>query len=100
MKSFFFPTIRGRLAYPTLRRFVNDVAEAANINKPLPGGKRSTITTGGTSHYFVQDEWRVEAVTDAQPRASATSSGQQHPEPDRAQRPASWRRTTTIRSMR
>ena len=39
VKSFFFPTIRGLLRYPTLNAFVNDVAEAANINKPLPGGE-------------------------------------------------------------
>ena len=39
VKSFFFPTIRGLLRYATLDSFVNDVAEAANINKPLPGGE-------------------------------------------------------------
>ena len=43
VKSFFFPTIRGRLRYPTLQRFVDDVAEAANINKPLPGGEEDQL---------------------------------------------------------
>ncbi len=38
VKSFFFPTIRGRLAYATLDSFVNDVAIASAINKPAPGG--------------------------------------------------------------
>ena len=38
VKSFFLPTIRGLIRYATLDAFVNDVAEATNINKPLPGG--------------------------------------------------------------
>ena len=39
VESFFFPTIRGRMVYPTLQRLVDDNAETATINKPLPGGQ-------------------------------------------------------------
>ncbi|HSL23100.1 MAG TPA: carboxypeptidase regulatory-like domain-containing protein [Vicinamibacterales bacterium] len=59
VKSFFFPTIRGLLRYPTLNAFVNDVAEAANINKPLPGGEEVNYYRWWDQYYFVQDEWRI-----------------------------------------
>jgi hypothetical protein len=59
VKSFFFPTIRGLLRYATLDSFVNDVAEAANINKPLPGGEEVNYYNWWDQYYFVQDEWRV-----------------------------------------
>lgn len=59
VKSFFFPTIRGLLRYPTLDAFVNDVAEAANINKPLPGGEEVNYYRWWDQYYFVQDEWRI-----------------------------------------
>ena len=59
VKSFFFPTIRGLLRYTTLDLFVNDVAEAANINKPLPGGEEVNYYRWWDQYYFVQDEWRV-----------------------------------------
>ncbi|HVL68263.1 MAG TPA: carboxypeptidase regulatory-like domain-containing protein [Vicinamibacterales bacterium] len=59
VKSFFFPTIRGLLRYATLQTFVNDVAEAANINKPLPGGEEVNYYRWWDQYYFVQDEWRV-----------------------------------------
>ena len=59
VKSFFFPTIRGLLRYPTLTSFVNDVAEAANINKPLPGGAEINYYRWWDQYYFVQDDWRV-----------------------------------------
>ena len=59
VKSFFFPTIRGLLRYPTLNAFVNDVAEAANINKPLPGGAEVNYYRWWDQYYFVQDDWRV-----------------------------------------
>jgi hypothetical protein len=59
VKSFFFPTIRGLLRYPTLNAFVGDVAEAANINKPLPGGEEVNYYKWWDQYYFVQDEWRV-----------------------------------------
>jgi hypothetical protein len=59
LKSFFFPTIRGLLRYPTLNAFVNDVAEAANINKPLPGGTDINYYRWWDQYYFVQDDWRL-----------------------------------------
>ena len=59
VKSFFFPTIRGRLAYTSLQRFVDDIAEVANINKPLPGGEEVNYYNWWDQYYFVQDEWRV-----------------------------------------
>ena len=59
VKSFFFPTIRGLLRYATLQTFVDDVAEAANINKPLPGGEEVNYYRWWDQYYFVQDEWRV-----------------------------------------
>ena len=59
VKSFFFPTIRGLLRYPTLNAFINDVAEAANINKPLPGGAEINYYRWWDQYYFVQDDWRV-----------------------------------------
>ena len=59
VKSFFFPTIRGLLRYATLDAFVNDVAEAANINKPLPGGEEVNYYRWWDQYYFVQDEWKV-----------------------------------------
>jgi len=59
VKSFFFPTIRGLLRYATLDSFVNDVAEAANINKPLPGGEEVNYYRWWDQYYFVQDEWKA-----------------------------------------
>jgi hypothetical protein len=59
VKSFFFPTIRGLLRYPTLSSFVNDVAEAANINKPLPGGEDVNYYHWWDQYYYAQDDWRI-----------------------------------------
>ena len=59
VKSFFFPTIRGLLRYPTLNSFVNDVAEAANINKPLPGGEDVNYYHWWDQYYYAQDDWRI-----------------------------------------
>jgi hypothetical protein len=59
VKSFFFPTIRGLLRYPTLNAFVNDVAEAANINKPLPGGEDVNYYHWWDQYYYAQDDWRI-----------------------------------------
>src|SRR4030095_15187472 len=59
MKSSFLPSLRGLLRYPTLNAFVADVAEAASINKPLPGGKDVTHYRWSEQAYFVQDGWRI-----------------------------------------
>jgi hypothetical protein len=59
VQSFFVPTLRGLLRYSTLQRFVDDIADAANINQPLPGG--TTINNYRWYDYFafVQDTWAV-----------------------------------------
>jgi hypothetical protein len=59
VKSFFFPTIRGLLRYTSLNTFVNDTAEAANINKPLPGGSEINYYEWWDQYYFAQDDWRL-----------------------------------------
>ncbi len=59
VKSFFFPTIRGLLRYATLQRFVNDAADAANINKPLAGGSEIQYYNYWDNYFFWQDEWKV-----------------------------------------
>ena len=58
-KFFAFPAVRGLLRYPTLNAFVADVAEAASINKPLPGGEEVNYYRWWDQYYFVQDEWRI-----------------------------------------
>ena len=59
VKSFFFPTIRGLLRYSTLDSFVKDVAEAANINKALPGGNPIQYYRWYDYFFFVQDTWQL-----------------------------------------
>ncbi len=59
VKSFFFPTIRGRLAYATLDSFVNDVAIASAINKPVPGGSEIQYYNWYDYFFYAQDEWKV-----------------------------------------
>ena len=59
VKSFFFPTIRGRLAYETLNSLVNDVAIASAINKPVPGGSEIQYYNWYDYFAYAQDEWRI-----------------------------------------
>ena len=59
VKSFFFPSIRGLLRYATLDAFVDDVAEAATVNKPLPGGEAINSYRWWDQYYFAQDTWRI-----------------------------------------
>ena len=59
VKSWFVPTVRGLLRYPTLQRYIDDVAEAANINKPLPGGEEVNYYYWTDTFMFAQDEWRI-----------------------------------------
>lgn len=59
VKSFFFPTVRGRLAYTTLNNFVNDIAQTATINLPLAGGDRIGFYRWYEYYGFAQDEWRI-----------------------------------------
>ncbi len=57
--SDFNPTIRGRLAYTTLQRFVDDVSDVAAINKVLPGGKIVQNYDWWDAYVFAQDEWKI-----------------------------------------
>lgn len=59
VKSFFLPTLRGLLRYTTLDNFVNDFAEAANINKALPGGSTLQYYKWYDYFGFVQDTWQI-----------------------------------------
>jgi hypothetical protein len=59
LKSFFFPISRGRLAYTTLDRFVNDIANVATINRPLAGGVDVFYYQWHDFFAYAQDEWKV-----------------------------------------
>ena len=60
VKSFFVPTIRGRLHYSTLQNFVDDVADlAATVNRPVPGGQEIQYYDWYDFYTFAQDEWRI-----------------------------------------
>ena len=68
VQSFFFPTNRGLLRYSgtaladgtaNLQNFVDDIAEAANINKPLPGGTIINNYRWYDYFFFVQDTWQI-----------------------------------------
>ncbi len=60
VKSFFVPTIRGRLSYSTLQNFINDVANtAAQVNRPLPGGQEIQYYYWWDMYFFGQDEWKI-----------------------------------------
>jgi hypothetical protein len=59
IKSLFIPQIRGRLVYPTLQAFVDDVAEVANVNRPLPGGELIMYYNWDDYYFFAQDTWRA-----------------------------------------
>ena len=78
VKSFFFPTIRGLLRYPTLNAFVNDVAEAANINKPLPGGEEINYYRWWDQVLLRAGRLARQPEPDPQSRTSLRAAGQQH----------------------
>ncbi|MDQ4120129.1 MAG: carboxypeptidase regulatory-like domain-containing protein [Acidobacteriota bacterium] len=59
VRSFFFPTVRGRLAYTSLSNFVNDVAQTATINLPLRGGDIVGFYRWYEFYAFAQDEWKI-----------------------------------------
>ncbi len=69
VKSFFFPTVRGRLVYssPTpaagqpvsIQNFIDDVAQTATINLPLRGGDVVGFYRWHEFYTYAQDEWRV-----------------------------------------
>jgi hypothetical protein len=59
LKQFFFPTIRGRLVYSSLQRFIDDIADTATINKPLAGGREIFYYDWHDFFGFGQDEWKI-----------------------------------------
>ncbi|HJR06089.1 MAG TPA: carboxypeptidase regulatory-like domain-containing protein [Pyrinomonadaceae bacterium] len=59
LKQFFVPTIRGRLVYGTLQRFVDDIGEGATINKPLAGGQEITYYDWHDVFAYGMDEWKI-----------------------------------------
>ncbi len=59
VKSFFIPTVRGRLAYTTLQNYVDDIAQVATINLPLRGGDRIGFYRWWEFYTYIQDEWRI-----------------------------------------
>ncbi len=60
VKSFFVPTIRGRVAYSTLQNFVDDVADlGTQVNRPLPGGQEIQYYYWYDSYFYGQDEWKI-----------------------------------------
>ncbi len=60
VKSFFVPTIRGRLAYSTLQRFVDDNADlASQVNRPLPGGQEIQYYYWYDQYFYAQDAWKI-----------------------------------------
>jgi hypothetical protein len=59
LHQLFKPSVRGRLEYTTLNRFVNDVANTLIINKDLPGTARILHLDWYDFFFFVQDEWKV-----------------------------------------
>ncbi|HYG12466.1 MAG TPA: TonB-dependent receptor, partial [Pyrinomonadaceae bacterium] len=59
LKQFFVPTIRGRLAYGSLQRFIDDIADSASINKPLRGGQEITYYDWHDVFVYGMDEWKV-----------------------------------------
>src|SRR5260370_1415205 len=74
VKSFFVPTIRGRLNYPTvqptganalpagtvsIQSFIDDNAAVADINQPLPGGAVINYYKWYDYYVFAQDTWAI-----------------------------------------
>jgi len=55
----FNPTMRGRLLYPTLQNLVDDLAQVAQINSPLPGVPTKQYYKYTDYFFYLQDEWRV-----------------------------------------
>ncbi len=74
VESFFNPTIRGRLVYPTLQRFVDDVARRGHHQRPPP-------------RWGARGELRVERRLLLRPGRVAHPA-HLHPEPRRALRAA------------
>jgi hypothetical protein len=59
LHQLFKPSVRGRLAYTNLNRFVADVANTSIINKDLPGVARILHLDWYDAFFFGQDEWKI-----------------------------------------
>lgn len=59
VKSFFIPTVRGRLGYVSLQNFVDDFAQTATINLPLRGADTIGFYRWSEFYAYAQDEWRI-----------------------------------------
>lgn len=59
VKSFFLPTTRGLLRYATLQNFVRDLADDAQINRPIRGGDIIQFYKWNEIYGYAQDEWKL-----------------------------------------
>lgn len=59
VKSFFLPTTRGLLRYATLQNFVIDLADDAQINRPIGGGDILQFYKWSEIYGYAQDEWKI-----------------------------------------
>lgn len=59
LNQLFKPTTRGRLAYSSLQRFIEDIADTATINKDLPGVGRILYLDWHDFFFYAQDEWKI-----------------------------------------
>jgi len=55
----FNPTLRGRLAYANLQGLVDDNAQVATINTPMPGIPTTQYYKYYNFFWFAQDEWHA-----------------------------------------
>jgi len=59
VKSFFLPTVRGRLEYTTLDNFIKDTARVASINRIVPGAPDLQYYNWYDNYFYAQDEWKI-----------------------------------------
>ena len=59
VKSFFLPTVRGRLEYTSLDNFVNDIARVATVNRVVPGAPDLQYYNWYDNYFYAQDEWKI-----------------------------------------
>ena len=66
VKSFFFPTVRGRLVYNSppgtpanIQNFIDDIAQVAQKNLPLGGGDTIGFYRWYEYYFFAQDQWKI-----------------------------------------
>jgi hypothetical protein len=59
LHQLFKPTVRGRLSYTNLNRFVSDVGNTMIINEDLPGVAEILHLDWYDHFFFAQDEWKI-----------------------------------------